>query len=63
MRLPIDPKAAPVRNRPVYKRVDLRHIGRPRVITREQILDNIHREPCHEAYAFDHCTGNFTLKD
>jgi hypothetical protein len=56
----IDRDTKPIAHIPPYKRVDLS--GRPRVITREQIEDNVHREPCSEAYRKD-CYGNWTLKD
>lgn len=59
----IDPKAEPISHKSPYKRIDLQHLGRPRIITREQILDNIHREPCHEAYKYDFYSGNFVLKE
>jgi hypothetical protein len=53
----IDKDAKPIRNDPPYKRID----DRPRVITREQVEDNVHREPDLALYNFD---GNtYTLKD
>ena len=63
MRLPIDPKAEPIRNVSVRPRIDICHPGRPRVITRQQIEDSIHREPDPAVYERDHYTGNFTLRD
>jgi len=47
---------------PPLRRVDLTHIGRPRIITREEIDDNIRKEPCAEAYKQD-AFGNWHLKD
>lgn len=47
---------------PPLKRVDLTHIGRPRTITREEIEDNIRKQPCAEAYRQD-VYGNWHLKD
>lgn len=58
----IDRDVKPVAHIPPYKRVDMQHLGRPRVITREQIEDHVHREPCAEAYHQDFY-GNWTLKE
>ncbi len=49
-------------HRPPLKRVDLGHVGRPRVITREDIEDSLHREPCAHAYKQD-MFGNWHLRD
>jgi hypothetical protein len=53
----------PIGHIPPRKPIDIRHPNRPRVITREQIEDNIHREPCHEAYKYDFSTQSFILRD
>lgn len=54
--------AKPIGHVPPRKPIDPQHIGRPRIITREQIKDGIYREPCHEAYEYDFCSGNFVLR-
>lgn len=59
----IDRDAKPTSHRPPYKPIDIRYPNRPRIITREQILNDAHREPCHEAYEYDFMSGNFVLRD
>ena len=50
----ISREAVLVGHHPVYKRIDLNHLGRKRVITRAEVLDNICREPDAEAYLYDY---------
>lgn len=47
----IHPEAEPLGNRTPYKPIDLRH--RREIITRQQVADNVVREPCAEAYWYD----------
>jgi hypothetical protein len=59
----ISPDATPIDHRPPLKRIDIQHLGRPRVITIEQVLDNTHRAPCDEAYDFDMSRAEWTLRE
>lgn len=52
-----------VEHRTPHKRVDLGHIGRPRMITREDIENNVYKQPCAEAYRFDVDWHVWVLKD
>lgn len=59
----IDRDAEPIRNIPVRPRIDISHPGRRRVITRQEVEDNICREPDAAVYVFDMFGDAWVLKD
>lgn len=46
-----------------YKRIDINHPGRRTIITIEDIQSGACREPCAEAYRFDHVRYCWVLKE
>jgi hypothetical protein len=59
----IGPDAEPIERRNPMRRIDLRTLGWPKVITREQILDNIYRVPDPHYYKQCPLTERWTLRE